>query len=96
MTKLLLKNAKTIVTCDKFDNVFYDADILIEGAKILSVGKSLECPDAEVIDAKDMFVYPGLVNTHHHLLKLLVVTFRRFNLPNCLTGYYILIMFGKM
>jgi cytosine/adenosine deaminase-related metal-dependent hydrolase len=69
MSKLLLKNAKTVITCDKLDNVFYDTDILIEGPKILSIGKSLECADAEIIDAKDMFVYPGLVNTHHHLLQ---------------------------
>ncbi len=41
-------------------------DILIEGNKILQVGRVREVPDA-VIDATDKYVLPGFVNMHGHL-----------------------------
>jgi 8-oxoguanine deaminase len=47
-------------------------DILIEGQRISAVGKNLEVPPgAEVIDAGDCVVMPGLVNTHHHFYQTL-------------------------
>lgn len=69
MTKLLIKNANTIVTCDENDSILHGKDILIENGKIVAIGDNLSADGAEVLDAKDMFVYPGLVNTHHHLLQ---------------------------
>lgn len=69
MSKLLIKNANTIVTCDEKDSILYNKDILIENGKIVAIGENLTADGAEVLDAKDMFVYPGLVNTHHHLLQ---------------------------
>ena len=35
MSKILIKNAKAIVTCNAKDDVFYDSDLLIDGAKNL-------------------------------------------------------------
>lgn len=65
----LIKNAAAIITCDRSDSVLKDADILIENNKIIEVSKNILAPDAELIDASGKFVYPGLINTHHHLLQ---------------------------
>jgi cytosine/adenosine deaminase-related metal-dependent hydrolase len=69
MTRILIKNAQAIVTCDKKDRVLKDADLLVEGNRIAQVARDIAAPDAEIIDAAGKFVYPGLVNTHHHLLQ---------------------------
>lgn len=73
--KLFIKNIKTLVTCDDNDNVFNNVNLLIEDGEIKYIGKDVFEAE-EVIDAKDMIVYPGLINTHHHLYQ----TFTR-NLP---------------
>ena len=69
MGQLLIKNAEAIVTCDGKDNVFYHCDILADGQRITAIGPDLSAPGAEVLDAKGCYVYPGLINTHHHLLQ---------------------------
>lgn len=69
MKRILIKNADAIITCDSKDRVLRNFDILIEGNIIKEIGENLEAVDAEVIDAKGKFVYPGLINTHHHLLQ---------------------------
>jgi cytosine/adenosine deaminase-related metal-dependent hydrolase len=66
---MLIKNAEAIVSCDSRDTVYKNADILIEGPRIVAIGMSLDVPDARMIDARGRYVYPGLVNTHHHLLQ---------------------------
>ena len=63
MAKKLIKNAYAIVTCDANDNVFYESDLLIDGPAIVKIGKNIEAEDAEVIDASDKIIYPGLINT---------------------------------
>ncbi len=70
--KILIRNAKAIVTCDQNNTIHYDADIYFEGPQIIEIGKKLNYPDAEVIDAGNMFVYPGLINTHHHFFQAFV------------------------
>lgn len=75
MGNILIKNAKAIITLDAEDAVLENTNILIKDNYIGYIGK--ECIEAgEVIDAGEMFVYPGLINTHHHLYQ----TFTR-NLP---------------
>ena len=39
--KILIKNARAIVSCDGEDRVYRDADMLIEGPKILAIGRDL-------------------------------------------------------
>lgn len=75
MGKLLIKNIKTLVTCDSNDKVLEDINLYSEDGVIKYIGNETFEAD-EVIDAKDMIVYPGLINTHHHLYQ----TFTR-NLP---------------
>ena len=36
--KILIKNARAIVTCDELDQVFYGADLLIDGPRIEKIG----------------------------------------------------------
>jgi len=43
------------------------ADVLVEGEKILRVGRSLPLPDgAEVIDASGLLLLPGFIDAHTH------------------------------
>ena len=73
--KILIKNAKAIITMNDNNDVLFNQNLLIEDNKIAYIGKEEATAD-KVIDATSMYVYPGLVNTHHHLYQ----TFTR-NLP---------------
>ena len=42
-------------------------DVLIDGDRIVAVGKGLEADGAEVIDASGMIVMPGFVDSHRHI-----------------------------
>lgn len=75
MSSLWIKNASAIVTCDADDSVLEHAGILIEDGRITYIGSKEQEAD-ECLDASDCIVYPGLINTHHHLYQ----TFSR-NLP---------------
>ncbi len=75
MASTLIKNARAIVTVDGADRVLRGENLLVEGRAIAYIGPE-ERPADRVIDASHCFVYPGLVNTHHHLYQ----TFTR-NLP---------------
>lgn len=79
---LLVKNVKHLVTCDGDDRLLDGADVLIRDGVIAAIGQETAAigPETEtaedVIDASNMVMYPGLINTHHHLYQ----TFSR-NLP---------------
>lgn len=68
MNRLFIKNIKQLVSCDSEDHVFENVHLYIEGQEIKDIGKEYYEAD-EVIDATDMIVYPGLINTHHHLFQ---------------------------
>ncbi len=75
MASLSIRNARAIVTVDDADRVLTNGNLLIEDGVITYVGPE-EQPADRVLDARGCFIYPGLVNTHHHLYQ----TFTR-NLP---------------
>lgn len=75
MGSILIKNAKAIITLDKDDNLLNGKNIFIKDNEIKYIGEEIFEAE-EVIDGSSMFVYPGLINTHHHLYQ----TFTR-NLP---------------
>jgi len=79
---ILIKGAKAIVSCDAKDTVYRDADMLIKGPEIIAIGKNLDLPHDEVIDAKGKFIYPGLVNTHHHFFQTFVRNLITIDYPN--------------
>ena len=45
---------------------FAEADVLVEGKKIVAVGPNLRASGAAVIDARGRVVMPGFIDTHHH------------------------------
>jgi len=42
------------------------ADILIDGEKIVQVGRALVCPEARIMDVTDMLLMPGFIDAHTH------------------------------
>jgi cytosine/adenosine deaminase-related metal-dependent hydrolase len=68
---LLIKNALRIATMDDAGTELADADVLVRGRVIVSVGRNLEEDGAEVLDARGCVVIPGMINTHHHLCQTL-------------------------
>lgn len=42
------------------------ADVLINGEKIESVAKRIHCNNAEVIDCKGKYIFPGFIDAHTH------------------------------
>ncbi|MDH3471387.1 MAG: amidohydrolase family protein [Acidimicrobiia bacterium] len=42
-------------------------DVLVEGDRVVEVGQNLDGGGAEVIDASDMIVIPGFVDSHRHI-----------------------------
>jgi hydroxyatrazine ethylaminohydrolase len=80
--KILIKNAQAIVTCDESDTIYYDADMLVDGPSIVAIGKNIDRPYDETIDAAGKFIYPGLINTHHHFFQTFVRNLRTIDYPN--------------
>ena len=64
--KTLIKNATLLDMVDDVPNI-RKTDILIEANKIAKIEKEIKDDRAQVIDAKEKVVMPGLVNTHTHL-----------------------------
>lgn len=69
MSTLLIKNARYIISCDDSDTLYERANLYMEDGVIVSIGPDYRQAD-QVIDASSMAVYPGLINTHHHLYQL--------------------------
>ena len=66
---LLIENADYVVTCDNDDSMLKDVNILMENGVIVYIGKEKKTAD-QVISGKGKVVYPGLINTHHHLYQM--------------------------
>ena len=71
-SSILIKNISAIVSCDQDDRVYRDVDLYIEGNQIKRIAQGIQAPDARKIDGRHKFVYPGLVNTHHHFFQTFV------------------------
>jgi 5-methylthioadenosine/S-adenosylhomocysteine deaminase len=66
--RLLLKGG-VVLSFDRAIGDFDRADVLIEGKKIAAIGPDIAASDATVIDASNMIVLPGFVDSHHHLYQ---------------------------
>ena len=61
-----------VITMDAELGEIADADVLVKDGKIISVGKNLLAPGARIVNAKNMIVMPGLVETHWHMWNSLL------------------------
>ena len=57
----LIKNGNVVL-----DNDIKTLDILIKNGVIENLGINLKCPNAKVIDAKNLTIIPGIVDMHVH------------------------------
>lgn len=73
---MLVKNIRWLVTCNDSNEVLENVSMLVKDGVIDQIGQIGDIKADEVIDATGMILYPGLINTHHHLYQ----TFSR-NLP---------------
>ncbi|WP_215846749.1 amidohydrolase family protein [Candidatus Pantoea bituminis] len=72
MDALLIKNCHAILTGNRQQPRSTASDIRIRQGIITEMG-SLTCQQGErLVDARDCVVYPGWVNTHHHLFQSLL------------------------
>ena len=82
MSTLLVKNIRTIVSCDANDTVYNNVSLLCEDGLIKAIvpkggegvaavtGTAGELTADVVIDGRNMLLYPGLINCHHHLYQV--------------------------
>src|SRR5258708_7453543 len=54
---------------------FAQADVLVEGKKIVAVGANLQAGGAGEIDARGKIVMPGFIDTHHHQFETALRSF---------------------
>lgn len=76
MSRILIKNISSLITCDDEDRMLNNVSIIVEDNLITRIGSEEDLSQVlsgdfdEVIDAEDMYCYPGLINTHHHLYQV--------------------------
>jgi len=71
MSSILIKNIKEIVTMNRERTRLKSYSLLIEDNKISKITCDIKFPAEEIIDGSDYFLYPGLINTHHHFYQTL-------------------------
>lgn len=72
--RLLIKGG-AVMSMDPKVGDFAQGDVLIEGRRIVAVGRHLEAGGASVIDARGRIVMPGFIDTHHHLFETALRSF---------------------
>lgn len=71
MADLLIRNARLLATMDTARRELPGGWVAITDGFVEAVGASTDAPPAaaQVLDATDCLVTPGLINTHHHLYQ---------------------------
>lgn len=59
---LLIKNGLIVTSTGS-----YQADVFADGDKIKAIGRDLDQPADEVVDAKGLYVLPGAIDPHTHI-----------------------------
>src|ERR1700752_1366191 len=65
----------SVMSMDPTVGDFPEADVLVEGKKILAVGPNLQAGGATPIDARGRIVMPGFIDTHHHQFETVLRSF---------------------
>ncbi len=82
MSPTFFKNVKEIITMDEQERRLKNCDLLVRDGKISALGSNLSLPpdlqrdEVEFIDAENYFMFPGLINTHHHFYQVLTRNIR--------------------
>ncbi len=82
MSITLFKNVKEIITMDEKESRLKNCDLLVEDGQITAIGANLSLPsgveksEVEIINADKYFMFPGLINTHHHFYQVLTRNIR--------------------
>src|SRR5262249_46302043 len=73
MPSLLVRHAALLIAMDDADTRLPDAGLYVEDNVIRQVGPTGALPATAdvVLDARELVVLPGLVNTHHHFSQTL-------------------------
>ncbi|MBY5377280.1 amidohydrolase family protein [Rhizobium leguminosarum] len=69
--KILIKNG-VVATLAGHRGDGQELDLLIDGKMIVAVEPSIEADDVEVVDASNMLVMPGFVDTHRHTWQTMI------------------------
>jgi 8-oxoguanine deaminase len=73
---MLIRGAHAVMTGLPDESARLDAsrglDIRVDGETITEIGRLTPAQGEEIIDAQDCVIYPGWINTHHHLFQSLV------------------------
>ncbi|MBQ1310776.1 MAG: 8-oxoguanine deaminase [Blautia sp.] len=67
--KLQIRNIRHLVTCDDRDSILENVHVMMEDGVITAIDREEKDAD-EILDASHMAMYPGLINTHHHLYQI--------------------------
>lgn len=73
---LLIKNGTILSATGE-----YFADILVEGEKIVTIGKNIDIKADEVVDATGKYIFPGGVDEHVHYGSFGTLDFNTSNAP---------------
>jgi 5-methylthioadenosine/S-adenosylhomocysteine deaminase len=65
----------SVMSMDPKVGDFAQADVLVDGKKIVAVGPNLQAGGAAVIDARGRIVMPGFIDTHHHQFETALRSF---------------------
>ncbi len=65
----------SVMSMDPKVGDFAEADVLVEGKKILAIGPNLHVGGAAEIDARGRIVMPGFIDTHHHQFETVLRSF---------------------
>ncbi len=65
----------SVMSLDPQVGDFAQADVLVDGEKILAVGPNLQAGGAAEIDATGRIVMPGFIDTHHHQFETVLRSF---------------------
>lgn len=79
MNATLFKNVKAIITLDEQERRLEGYDLLVEEGRVSDIAEEIALPqnkEVEVIEAENYFMFPGLVNTHHHFYQVLTRNIR--------------------
>ncbi len=75
MARIRIVNIHTLVTMVDGEPPLHGVDLLLEDGKVVSIQKTVQNappqPGEQVLDGAHCVVYPGFINTHHHLYQTL-------------------------